>query len=77
MRKKIDFDDLIADVEFYVDCPECNAELIVTDVFKFIECPKCGHRFKPHLLKARKKSHTNPSFRGFSAGEKVDGKKRT
>jgi len=77
MRKKITFDDLIADVEFYVNCPECDAELIVENVFKNIKCPKCGHTFKPNLLLARKKSHTNPSFRGFTTGVKVNGKERS
>ncbi len=76
MRKKITFNDLIAEIEFYIECPECDAEIIITDIFRSIRCPKCGHTFKPHQLKTRKKSHTNPSFRGFSAGVKVDGKEK-
>jgi len=75
--RKVKFDDLIADLEFYVECPECKRELIVTDVFARIRCPHCGTIFKPHIVLARKKSHKNPSFRGFSAGEKIYGKERS
>jgi len=75
--RKVKFEDLIADIEFYVECPECNKELIINNIFKNVRCPHCGCTFKPHLLLARKKTHKNPSFRGFSAGEEAHGKERS
>jgi len=68
LKKKVTFGDLISDFEFYIECPECDTELIAMDFFKSIKCSKCGHIFKLHMLKARKVSHTNPSMRGFSIG---------
>lgn len=76
MRRKVKFEDLTADLEFYVECPKCDKELIVADVFAHIRCPHCGTTFKPHMILTRKKSHKNPSFRGFSAGEEVGAQTR-
>lgn len=75
--RKVEFGDLTAGLEFFVECPECDRELVVTNVFAHVKCPYCGTTFKPHTIKARARTHRNPSFRGFSVGEEVHGQERT
>jgi len=77
MTKKFTFEDLVANLEFYIACPACDKELIVVNVFANIKCPACGWIFKPNKILSRKKTQRNPSFRGFSTGAEVSAKDRT
>jgi len=75
MRKRVTFEGLKANVEFYVECPACDKELIVTVIFANIKCPACGWIFKPSKILSRRKTQKNPSFREFSTGVEVNAKK--
>ena len=73
LGKKITYDELLKDIEFYVNCPECDKELIVENVWSRIKCPACGWEFKPTQVLSRIKTQNNPSKRGFSMGVKYNG----
>lgn len=59
------------EIEFYTECPKCLNIFKIKDFWNVV-CPQCNHRFRPSQLKAVRKTHNNPSLRGFKPEVRLD-----